>query len=91
MLVLRVTPNAGMDRIEGVETRNDGSVVLRVRVKAVADKGKANGAVLALLARALGVPKSTLALVSGETARLKTVAVPEGAAERLREICGATR
>lgn len=88
MLFLRVTPNAGADRIEGVETRDDGSVVLRVRVKAVADKGKANAAVIALLAKALGVPKSGLALVSGETARLKTVALPPEAAERLAGICG---
>lgn len=88
MLFLRVTPNAGADRIEGVETRDDGSVVLRVRVKAVADKGKANAAVIALLAKALGVAKSDLTLVSGETARLKTLAVPAEAEERLRGICG---
>ena len=44
-LDLRVTPNAGADRIEGVEARDDGSVVLRVRVAAIADKGRANTAV----------------------------------------------
>jgi uncharacterized protein (TIGR00251 family) len=79
---LRVTPNAGADRIEGVELRDDGSAVLRVRVKAVPDKGKANAAVIALLAKALGVPKGAVTLVSGETARLKTVEI-EGDAEAL--------
>jgi uncharacterized protein YggU (UPF0235/DUF167 family) len=49
--------------------------VLRVRVSAVPDKGKANASVVALLARALGVPKSAIRVASGETARLKTVAV----------------
>lgn len=73
LLTLRVTPNAGADRIEGTEHRDDGSVVLRVRVTAVPDKGKANAAVIALLAKALGIPKSSITLVSGETARLKTV------------------
>lgn len=34
-LHLRVTPNAGVDRIDGVETRDDGTTVLRVRVTAV--------------------------------------------------------
>jgi uncharacterized protein len=54
---------------------------LRVRVSAVPDKGKANAAVAALLARALGVPKSAVSVVSGETARLKTIAVTgDGAA-----------
>lgn len=75
VLTLRVTPNAGRDRIEGVELRADGSAVLRVRVQAVPDKGKANAAVIALLGKALGVPKRSVSLVSGETARLKVVAV----------------
>jgi uncharacterized protein len=48
---------------------------LRVRVDAVPDKGKANAAVVALLAKALGVPKSAVSVVSGETARMKTLDV----------------
>jgi hypothetical protein len=36
-LFVRVTPNAGRDAVEGVEMRDDGQAVLRVRVKAVAD------------------------------------------------------
>ncbi|WP_055046992.1 DUF167 family protein [Devosia sp. A16] len=74
-LHLRVTPNAGLDRIDGFETRDDGATVLRVRVSAVPDKGKANAAVIAVLAKALGVPKSTITLVTGDTARLKTLHV----------------
>ena len=78
---LRVTPNAGLDRIEGVETRDDGQVVLRLRVKAVPDKGKANAGAMALLATALGVAKGKVRLIAGETARLKTVAVDGDGAE----------
>ena len=79
-LRLRVTPNAGADRIEGTETRDDSTVVLRVRVAAVPDKGRANAAVIALLADALRVPKSAVTLIAGETARLKTVEVAGEAA-----------
>jgi uncharacterized protein (TIGR00251 family) len=75
LVSLRVTPNAGRDVIDGVETRDDNSIVLRIRVAAVPDKGKANAAVIVLLAKKLGVPKSSLRLVSGETARMKTVLV----------------
>jgi uncharacterized protein (TIGR00251 family) len=75
LLTVRVTPNAGADRIEGAEIRADGQAVLRLRVAAVPDKGKANLAVIVLLARALGLPKSGIELVSGETARLKTLRI----------------
>lgn len=55
--------------------------MLRVRVSAVPDKGKANAAVAALLAKALGVAKSAVSVVSGETARMKTLEVAgDGAA-----------
>jgi uncharacterized protein (TIGR00251 family) len=72
-LHVRVTPNAGADRIEGPEIRDDGGAVLRIRVRAVPDKGKANAAVIALLAKALELPRSAISVVAGETARLKTL------------------
>lgn len=75
LLFLRVTPNAGRDSIDGAETRDDGTTVLRVRVSAVPDKGKANAAVIALLAKSLGIGKSNVTLVSGDTSRMKTLAV----------------
>lgn len=74
-LFVRVTPNAGRDAIEGVERRDDRSAVLRLRVKAVPDKGKANAGVIGLLAKALGVPKSAIAVTAGDTARQKTLAI----------------
>lgn len=88
-LFLRVTPNAGKDAIEGAEIRDDGTAVLRIRVKAVPDKGKANAAVVALLAKALGVPKSAVILAAGETSRFKTLVIagaPDALAERLKAI-----
>jgi uncharacterized protein YggU (UPF0235/DUF167 family) len=72
---VRVTPNAGADRIEGAETRADGTSVLRLRVRAVPDRGKANAAATALLARALSIPPSAVTLTAGATARLKTLRV----------------
>ena len=74
-LRLRVTPNASLDRIEGPETLADGTAVLRLRIRAMPEGGKANAAVLALLAKALGLPKSAVTLVAGDAARLKTVQI----------------
>lgn len=75
ILVLRVTPNAGVDRIEGVEVRADGQAVLRVRVAAVPDRGRANAAVIALIAEALGVARRDVSVLTGETARSKSLKI----------------
>ena len=84
---LRVTPRGGRDDIDGIETLADGRNVVKVRVRAVADGGEANRAVTELLARALGVPKARVRLLSGATSRLKQVAVdgdPRALGEALR-------
>ena len=72
---LRVTPNGGADRLEGVSSDASGRLFLRLRVSASPEKGKANAAVFKLLAKAWGLPKSSLELVSGETDRNKVVCV----------------
>ncbi len=88
-VALRVTPRGGRDGIDGVETLADGRSVVKVRVRAVADGGEANRAVMELLARALGVPKARVRLLSGATSRLKQVAVdgdPAKLGEALRAL-----
>ncbi|MCG2629897.1 DUF167 domain-containing protein [Bradyrhizobium sp. WYCCWR 13023] len=88
-IALRVTPRGGRDGIDGIEQLSDGRSVLKVRVRAVADGGEANRAVLALLAKSLGVPKASVSLLSGATSRLKQVAVegdPARLAQALREL-----
>lgn len=73
LVEVRLTPHAAMDRIDGVETLSDGTPVLKARVRAVPEKGKANEAVLKLLARTAGLPGSRARLLSGDTARRKTI------------------
>jgi uncharacterized protein len=74
-IALRVTPRGGRDDIDGIETLSDGRSVVKIRVRAIADGGEANRAVTELLAKALGVPKAKVRLVSGATSRLKQVAI----------------
>jgi uncharacterized protein len=74
-VALRVTPRGGRDDIDGVEMLADGRPVLKVRVRAIADGGEANRAVTALMAKALGVPKAKVRILSGMASRLKQVAV----------------
>jgi uncharacterized protein len=77
---VRVTPRSSRDEIEGVEATAQGDA-LKVRVRAVPDKGAANAAVIEALADWLGVPKSTVSLVAGSTSRVKSIAISgDGAA-----------
>jgi hypothetical protein len=74
-VALRVTPRGGRDDLDGVETLADGRTVVKVRVRAIADGGEANRAVTELVAKALGVPKARVRILSGMTSRLKQIAV----------------
>jgi uncharacterized protein (TIGR00251 family) len=69
-LKVRVSPGVKQDQIVG--WRGD---VLRVRVRAAPEKGKANVAVCALLAATLGVPARAVAVERGHTSRDKVLAV----------------
>ena len=74
-IALRVTPRGGRDGFDGIETLADGRPVVKMRVRAIADGGEANRAVTELLAKALGVPRARVKILSGTTSRLKQVAV----------------
>jgi len=74
-LALRVQPGAGRDQVLGLVTDAAGALALKVKVSAPAEDGRANAAVLALLAKALDLPKSALSLVRGERDRNKVVAL----------------
>ena len=68
-IAVRVTPRASSDRI-GL----DGEQV-RIYVTAVPVDGKANRAAQMLLAKALGIAKSRLTLVRGQTSRDKVSSI----------------
>ena len=89
-----MTPRGGRDDIDGIEQLSDGRSVLKVRVRAIADGGEANRAVLTLLAKSLGVPKANVRLLSGATSRQKQVAVdgdPARLGEALRQLTSARK
>lgn len=75
LLDLKVTPGAARAAVGGLHQDPDGQGRLALRVTAPPEDGKANAAVLAVLSKALGVPKSALALASGEKGRHKTVRI----------------
>jgi uncharacterized protein len=91
-VALRVTPRGGRDGIDGLETLANGGTVVKVRVRAIAEGGEANRAVTELLAKALGVSKHDVRVLSGTTSRLKQIAVdgdPAQLGEALRKLTAA--
>ncbi len=81
LIGVKVVPGASRDRIVGVL---DGA--LKIAVAAPPEKGKANKAVIALLARALGVRRNQLAVVRGETTPHKTIAADGVTAAEVRKL-----
>lgn len=71
-LRVRVTPKAKSERIKK-EIGVDGTPLYKVYVNAAPEDGKANEAVIKLLAKALGVSKSSLTITRGHTSREKTI------------------
>lgn len=90
LLPVKVTPKGGRDVVLPYEA---GDEAMRLKVSVPPADGKANAAVVALLADALKLSKSRLNIVSGEKSRHKQVAItletPEQPAEVLASIAHA--
>jgi uncharacterized protein YggU (UPF0235/DUF167 family) len=85
ILHVRLTPKAGVDRVDGWSRDAEGRPVLAVKVRAQPVEGEANAALERLLAKTLGVPRSAVRVVRGGQSRLKAVeveGVDEAAVER---------
>ncbi len=87
-LAVRVTPKGGRDAVDGWAVDAAGRPHLKVRVSAAPSDGEANAAVVALLAKTLKVPRSTVRLVGGETARLKMLEIADLPPEALAAAFG---
>lgn len=91
VLHVRLTPKGGRDAFDGLSTGADGKVILGARVRAVPENGLANEALLTLIAKTMRIKKSSLELVSGATARQKTIRItgnPVDILPLLAELCG---
>jgi uncharacterized protein (TIGR00251 family) len=88
-LAVRLTPRARRDEIAGVIGVGAGRLALAVRLAAPPVEGAANAALIALLARTLGLPRSAVAIVSGEKARLKIVRLQGASFEALERLVAA--
>lgn len=84
-----MTPRGGRDAVEGWTRDADGRPLLRVRVASAPTDGAANAAVIALVAKALGVPRSAVTLAAGAGARVKRLKIAGAGADDIARAFGA--
>jgi uncharacterized protein (TIGR00251 family) len=87
-LQVKITPKAARNALIRIDTDAGGGEHLKASVTAVPEKGKANAALIKLLAQKLGLPKSSITLIAGETSRQKTLHI-DGAPGELLKILNA--
>jgi len=69
-LSVKVTPSAARSEITG--WRDD---ALQVKIAAPPEKGKANKELIDFISRTLGIKKSAVAIIKGQTSRNKIIAI----------------
>ncbi len=87
-VVVRLTPRAGREALEGLTRLDDGVEALKAAVRAAPAEGAANDALIRLVAKNAGVAPSRIRLEKGATSRRKTLLIEGGdlaMAERLSQ------
>lgn len=87
-LAIRLIPKSTTERIIGLIADATGGLALKIAVTAPAEAGKANAALLRLLARQIGLPPRDLVLLAGARDRRKLVQItgdPVALVKRLEE------
>jgi len=69
---IKVVPGSSRTVIAGIYNG-----MLKVRLAAAPEKGKANQALIELLAEKFNIPKNSVAILSGQTSKIKKISVPD--------------
>ena len=82
-LTVKVVPGSSRDRVAGVL-----GDALKVAVSAPREKGKANQAVIEILAKALGVKRNAIRIIAGHGQPRKAVCITGATAAQIRAALG---
>ncbi|HJS45961.1 MAG TPA: DUF167 family protein [Rhizomicrobium sp.] len=85
-LVLRLTPRASRNGVDGVIADAEGRPLLKLRLVAPPVEGAANEALIAFLAKTLSLRKADITIRSGETSRIKILHLAGNSAAILQKL-----
>ena len=91
LLTVRLTPKASSPRLGGLARDAAGMAALKAWVTEAPSEGRANAALIQLLAKTWRIPKSTIQLERGATDRVKTLRIVGDPAELERRIIEACK
>lgn len=87
-VTVRLTPKASRNAVTGIQETVDGRRALKVSVTAVPEAGRANEALVKLLAKEWHLAKTSLTVIAGATDRNKTLHIAGDPADLLTRLSG---
>ncbi len=84
-LEVRLTPKASASRVGPVVSDDAGAKVLKIAVTEIPEGGKANKALIKLLAKSWRLPKTAISVKKGHKDRRKTLFIEGGSQELLKK------
>ncbi len=74
-LRIKVLPKSPKNEVVEILEDADGEKTIKIRIKAVPEKGKANAELIKFLSKELGVPRDKISIISGKTEQLKLIRI----------------
>lgn len=74
-LRIKVIPKSSKNEITEIMEDTEGEQTIKIRIKAVPEKGKANAELIKFLSKELNIPKQNIKILSGKTEQLKLVKI----------------
>jgi len=77
-LRIKVLAKSPKNEVTEIMEDDSGEKTIKIRIKAVAKKGKANAELIKFLSKELGVSQSEISIISGKTEQLKLIRINYG-------------
>lgn len=74
-LRIKVVPKSSKNEIAEIFTDEEGEQTIKIKIKAVPEKGKANAALIKFLSKETGISKSDITILNGHTSALKLIKI----------------